>query len=556
MAAVNDIGEALFAPPLERLIGLSRFVFAGLALIAAHFDPGQEAYGQLSYATLYAYFLYSGVLAAASYGRPPGLVAQIIQHAVDIATVAMVMHFTVGPTSPFFLFFTFALLTATLRWNWQGAVATAAVLVIGFLLYSALSGAGFQEIGGRLYEPMIRGTYLFVAGIMLAYVGVFRQRSRDRLAQLAAWPPEEASLSDEPQLCRSLAHAALVLRSDRVLVVWEDADEPHIRTVLWRPDGCVSSRDWPVGFREFVGTELEAMTFMSPGPAHGWVESKSGRRHVTEPVIAADLVRAFDMKAFATAPFDSGRYRGRVFILEPRHPSEGLLLLTEIVALRIGVELEHFGLRRDLASAARAQERAQLARDIHDSILQDLAAADLQLKAVLSHIPGDARPQLIEIGKLISSQQRRIRSFVDTVTQKSSFAGPIEFSRHVRSFAKQLEEQWKCQVEIDLDPPDLQASADLSYHICLMLAEATANAVRHGGASRIGVLIRRGGQGLEIAIGDNGRGLAEPVPQSRFSPERTGPNSLRQRVQELGGSLKLDDSPVGLGLSIRLPVPS
>lgn len=553
-ASVNEIGEALFAPPLERLIGLSRFVFAGLALVAVHFDPGQAAHGQLSYAILYAYFLYSGVLAASSYGRPPGLVAQLLQQAVDIATVAMVMHFTVGPTSPFFLFFTFALLTATLRWNWQGAIATAAVLVIGFLIYSSLSGSGFQELGGRFYDPMIRGTYLFIAGIMLAYVGVFRQRSRDRLAQLAAWPAEEASLTDEPQLCRSLAHAANVLRSDRVLVIWEDAEEPHVGTVLWRREGCDSSREWSLASRDLVAAELEAASFIASGPAGGWVELKSGRRQIIGCIIAADLARAFNVGPFVSAAFDSGRYRGRVFILDPRHSSEGLLLLTEIVALRIGVELEHFGLRRDLASAARAQERAQLARDIHDSILQDLAAADLQLKAMVSHVPDDARSQLIEIGRLISSQQRRIRSFVDTVTQKPSYAAQIEFPLQLQRFAEELEEQWKCRIELNFDPPELQASTDLSYHICLMLAEATANAVRHGGASRIGVVIRRAGEGLEIVIDDNGCGL-EPVREAQYLPERAGPLSLRQRVQELGGSLKLKNSPSGLGISISLPVP-
>jgi signal transduction histidine kinase len=390
---------------------------------------------------------------------------------------------------------------------------------------------------------------------MLAYVGVFRQRSRDRLAQLAAWPPEEASLTDEPQLCRSLEHAASVLHARRILVVWGDSDEPHVGTVLWHGGACESRRDWSLDCDRLVAAELSAATFMASGPEGRWVELKSGRQRIARPALDPDIARAFAVEAFATAAFDSGRFRGRVFMLEPRRYSEGLLLLTEIVALRIGVELEHFGLRRDLANAARAQERAQLARDIHDSILQDLAAADLQLKSMLSQVPATARTQLAEVGTLISSQQKRIRSFVDTVTQKPLRVPPADLQHQLQSFAEQLAQQWRCRVDLVLDPPDLQPGPELSYHICLMLAEATANAVRHGGASRVGVTIRRDNGGLEIAIDDNGRGLGVPGPGAQAPSEPAEPISLRQRVQELGGSLKLQNSVAGLGLSISLPVP-
>src|SRR3546814_1245673 len=65
------------------------------------------------------------------------------------------------------------------------------------------------------------------------------------------------------------------------------------------------------------------------------------------------------------------------------------------------------------AETARSQERVRLARDIQDSILQDLTAAKRKLKMIANTAPDDVKLQLGSVNMRVSDQQRRIRKFVE-----------------------------------------------------------------------------------------------------------------------------------------------
>jgi signal transduction histidine kinase len=83
-----------------------------------------------------------------------------------------------------------------------------------------------------------------------------------------------------------------------------------------------------------------------------------------------------------------------------------------------------------------------------------------------------------------------------------------------------------------------------------------ANAIRHGGASDIGLQAELGDGALSLRIADNGKGL--PV-HGRFDERqcaqgRIGPRSLRERIVSLGGSMVIDSTPAGVTLSITLPL--
>ena len=82
-----------------------------------------------------------------------------------------------------------------------------------------------------------------------------------------------------------------------------------------------------------------------------------------------------------------------------------------------------------------------------------------------------------------------------------------------------------------------------------MLAEAVANAARHGGASRIDVAIERANKYFYIKVRDNGRGYDSPVRH-----EHEKPASIRKRVSALGGSLSVTSFPNRTELTIRVPV--
>src|SRR5262249_5464017 len=152
---------------------------------------------------------------------------------VDIAVVSTLLFLSEGLTSPFFAFFTFILLATALRWRSRGLVATAAVLAVVLLVASIVQERLQPSLGPGNYEfnrVFIRGAYLVVIGGMLAYVTTHRDRCRDRLARLAHWPVHEVAHAHSPSLEQTLVHAAGVLSASRILVVWEEAEEPFVHT--------------------------------------------------------------------------------------------------------------------------------------------------------------------------------------------------------------------------------------------------------------------------------------------------------------------------------------
>ena len=226
----------------------------------------------------------------------------------------------------------------------------------------------------------------------------------------------------------------------------------------------------------------------------------------------------------------------------------GSSISAKIVAARIGSELEQFGLRSALANDATLRERARLARDFHDGLLQDLTAARLTIKSLTRSSSEATAADLDEIAAMLGEHQRRIRDFVKAVNPKP--AADWDFASEFLTLTAMLERQWQCAVVARLDPPDLILPGSLGYQLFLIFGEAMANAVQHGRARRIAVAIERRDRVLNLHISDDGCGLPE-----RPGSEAPGPFSLRQRVADLGGGLTVASSAKGVELTIELPIP-
>ena len=106
---------------------------------------------------------------------------------------------------------------------------------------------------------------------------------------------------------------------------------------------------------------------------------------------------------------------------------EDHIVLAEIIAARIGTELEEDLLRSEVGRASAERERGRLGRDLHDGVLQGLAAASIQLKIASDQLPPQARLQMKAIRSLLSAEAQRIRGFVEESRAVSSTSGVVPY---------------------------------------------------------------------------------------------------------------------------------
>src|SRR5437016_2796544 len=221
--------------PTEQVIAQCRLLLCALSSLAIALEPTQPTqYAEATALTLFVYLAVSALLVGLTRYRFLSPRTRQAIHFADVVIISVLLCLTDGPTSPFYIFFTFALLAATLRWQWQAVVATAAALA-GVLLVAGVSKATPAGAPGNYLDTVIiGGAYLIVAGGMLAYVSAFYERSRARFAMLAQWSVRKEGEASSPSILELLAHAAIVLEVPRILAIWEEAEEPFIHLAFWK----------------------------------------------------------------------------------------------------------------------------------------------------------------------------------------------------------------------------------------------------------------------------------------------------------------------------------
>jgi signal transduction histidine kinase len=548
-------GAGLLDAPAERLIGYGRLLLCAVSLPAIYLDPTQPArFAAAAYAILAAYLAVAAGLALLAPGRRAAPRLALAIHGLDIAFIAALTFLTEGLASPFFAFFTFVLLAATFRWNWQGVLGTTGVLALIFLGTGLLEPWAAGRPDSADYDwnrAIIRGAYLFVASGMLAFFAAHRQRSRRRLARFARGPARPAPPGGHPALALLLAHAAAALEAPRILVAWEEREASGRHLALWEAGSVTTAREPPAASE---GERMEEL------PPFSTVDIGSPGRRESGPAAAAidpELVRRFDIRSIAGAGFEGAFCRGRVFALDRASWSEDHLALIEIVASRTGVELDRHALQRQGEALAAARERDRLARDLHDGVLQSLAAAGLQLQ--LAAREPDDKDRLEAVRQLLSREQKRIRAFVSGEAAEAGLEGEgeVEIAAALEGEAAELSRQWGCAVAVTVSPAGAAAPRRLVRELSHMLAEAASNAARHGKARHVDVSVASADRQLLIEINDDGTGFGKAAAGEETAPAQAphaAPASLQARIGRNDGTISVENSGSGARLRIRLPL--
>jgi len=189
--------------------------------------------------------------------------------------------------------------------------------------------------------------------------------------------------------------------------------------------------------------------------------------------------------------------------------------------------------------AASDRERATLAADLHDGVVQGLAGASYTLEA------HPTRDVAITTARDLRRWVRELRSLVVTITPPALHAQGLATS--LADLAATLELRG---MTVDVDAADVQVSEAVESLVYRTAQEAVRNVVRHAGATHVSMTLTD--DPLTLTVTDDGRGLdATDSPRARGS---VGLELLTQLAQQQGGTLTVTGAP-GAGTALRLEVP-
>jgi len=124
----------------------------------------------------------------------------------------------------------------------------------------------------------------------------------------------------------------------------------------------------------------------------------------------------------------------------------------------------------------------------------------------------------------------------------------------LRWYLEGLSDRSGIEILLEIDPPDLsRLKPDIETAIFRIIQEALTNMFRHSGARNGSVRLTETDGRVVVTVRDDGKGIEEQVIQLRPDSVGVGIGGMRQRVNELGGSLRLANAHPGTIVEVVIP---
>ena len=227
------------------------------------------------------------------------------------------------------------------------------------------------------------------------------------------------------------------------------------------------------------------------------------------------------------------------------------------VALAVAAASGLYGLRlRQIRSrfALVLEERARLAREIHDTLAQGFVGISSQLDAVAMCLTDEASParKYLDMARKmarhsLTEARRSVMDLRSSVLEGQDLASALESGARVWTAGSGVE------ATVHAEGPPGELPQAMEQHLLRIAQEAVTNVLKHAGAKKIAIHLRFSERKLRLKIEDNGRGFEE---QDVFSSlgGHFGLIGMRERAERLGGELRLESRP-GVGTEVEVTVP-
>lgn len=359
------------------------------------------------------------------------------------------------------------------------------------------------------------------AGIAIENARLFdHARRRERWSAAVARVTSEILSGDSDALAAIVAEVAQLVDADLVCIVVPEGDDSlRIATVHGASAGDLLDRVYPMD-----GTLVaHAIRTNEPVLSEGSSDEKDfDWQPSTGPTLVTPLSTATAIVGALTVARAPGA---------PRFSAADLEMASEFAA-QASVAMEIAQGRRDRQRLELSEDRARIARDLHDHVIQRLFAAGLTLQSVAALTPEPSRSAIIEQVDAVDAAITEIRTVVFALTSNHRSSSPT-LRHRVLDLVSELDATFEASPRLSfIGPVDLLVRDSLADDVVAVVRESLTNVARHAGASTCDVEIVVGDE-VSIRVDDDGVGY---VARDRAG----GTANLAERAAKVGGQYSIE----------------
>ncbi len=265
-------------------------------------------------------------------------------------------------------------------------------------------------------------------------------------------------------------------------------------------------------------------------------------------------LRPLEQLSTAFARIGEGDYQGML----PEHgPPELARLATGFNRMteRLAVVASQNRRLNERLLTLQSEERADLARDLHDEVGPMLFAVDMTAATIERLVETgrttDITTHARSIHDAVARMQRHVRALLERLRPLHAVGLETSIGRLIAFWqARRPEIAFSVTVSVEED----SIGDDVKETIYRVIQEAMSNAIRHGSPTRVQVVAADVESGVRIAVTDDGVGMP---PNGFAAPgaQRLGLVGMRERVMAMAGSLAIQPGPNGKGLMLVALLP-
>jgi signal transduction histidine kinase len=201
----------------------------------------------------------------------------------------------------------------------------------------------------------------------------------------------------------------------------------------------------------------------------------------------------------------------------------------------------------------RLEERTRIAREFHDTVLQNFLSASMQLGATVNGVPSDS-PVKVRLDRILQLMEQGIEEGRKALQGlRPSDTAPLDLVQAFSGIQRELAVPSDVEFRVTVIGEERPLHLGIQHETYRIGREALINAFRHSRATRVEVELEYADSELRMRVRDNGCGV-DPRVLETGCEGHWGLAGMRERAAKISGLLKISSSATGTEIELSLPL--